>query len=76
LPQAEFRVLAINPGSTSTKVALYLNERADFAGNIRHSDAEMAQFQGCAILAQQQFRSAQIEAASPRRDTTPAGLMQ
>ncbi len=63
MPQDEFRVLAINPGSTSTKTALYVNERADFVGNIRHSDADMAQFQGRPILAQQQFRSAQIEAA-------------
>src|ERR1019366_4677215 len=48
---------------TSTKMALYVNERADFVKNIRHSDAEMAQFHGRPILDQQQFRSAQIEAA-------------
>jgi butyrate kinase len=63
LPPAEFRILAINPGSTSTKLALYGNERADFVKNIRHSDVEMAQFHGRPILEQQQFRSAQIEAA-------------
>ena len=59
----EFRILAINPGSTSTKIALYVNERPDFVKNIRHSDAEMAQFRGRPVLDQQQFRSAQIEAA-------------
>src|ERR1039457_254331 len=44
-------------------MALYVNERSDFVKNIRHSDAEMAQFHGCPILDQQEFRSAQIEAA-------------
>jgi butyrate kinase len=63
LPPGEFRILAINPGSTSTKMALYVDERAEFVKNIRHSDAEMAQFHGRPILDQQQFRSAQIEAA-------------
>ena len=59
----EFRILAINPGSTSTKMALYVNEHPDFIKNIRHSDAEMEQFRGRPILDQQQFRSAQVEAA-------------
>jgi len=63
LGASEFKVLAINPGSTSTKMALYVNERPDFVTNIRHSDAEMAQFRGRPILDQQQFRCAQIEAA-------------
>jgi butyrate kinase len=63
LPAAEFRVLAINPGSTSTKFALFLNEQALFVGNLRHSDAEMAPFRNRPILEQQEFRSAQIEAA-------------
>ena len=63
MPAGEFRILAINPGSTSTKMALYVDEHAEFVENIRHSDAEMAQFHGRPILDQQQFRSAQIEAA-------------
>jgi len=63
LPPAEFQILAINPGSTSTKVALYVNEQPELVKNIRHSDAEMEQFGGRPILDQQQFRSSQIEAA-------------
>lgn len=63
MPPGEFTILAINPGSTSTKIGLYANERPAFVKNIRHSDAEMAQFRGCPILDQQRFRSAQIEAA-------------
>jgi butyrate kinase len=62
LQPGEFKILAINPGSTSTKIALYVNERPDFVKNIRHSDSEMAEFRGRPILDQQQFRSAQIQA--------------
>jgi butyrate kinase len=63
LPPDEFRILAINPGSTSTKIALYVNERPAFVENLRHSDGEMAQFRERPVLDQQAFRSAQIEAA-------------
>lgn len=38
------RVLAINPGSTSTKIALYENERCVFSEFIRHSTEELASF--------------------------------
>ena len=63
MPDGEFRILAINPGSTSTKFAWYVNEHAEVVKNIRHTDAEMAQFRGRPILEQQQFRCAQMEAA-------------
>ncbi len=63
MPAAEFRVLAINPGSTSTKFALFLNEQPLLVKNLRHSDAEMAAFRNRSILEQQLFRPAQIEAA-------------
>jgi len=63
LPAAEFKILAINPGSTSTKFALYCDERPCLVKNLRHSDADLAPFRGRPILEQQQFRSAQIESA-------------
>ena len=59
---ADYRVLAINPGSTSTKFALFVNERPELVKNLRHSDAEMAQFRNRPILDQQEFRAVQIEA--------------
>lgn len=58
---AEFKILAINPGSSSTKFGVYGNERAEFVCEIRHSDQEMAQFQGKSILHQQEFRRSLIE---------------
>ncbi len=55
-------MLAINPGSTSTKIAVYEGERAVLVKNLRHSDTEMEAFRGRPILEQQEFRCAKIEA--------------
>ncbi len=37
-------ILAINPGSTSTKIAVFRNTRELFLKNIRHSSDELSQF--------------------------------
>ncbi|MBU6299657.1 MAG: butyrate kinase [Alphaproteobacteria bacterium] len=66
---ADFRILAINPGSTSTKFGLFSNERALLVTTLRHSDDEMAPFRGRPILEQQNFRSSLIE-----RDLTDRGF--
>jgi butyrate kinase len=58
----EFRVLAINPGSASTKFAVYANERLKLVRNLSHSDSEMASFLGRPILDQLEFRQRKIEA--------------
>ncbi len=39
-----FRILAINPGSTSTKIAIYDNEKEVFETTIRHSNEEIEPF--------------------------------
>lgn len=61
MPQDDFRILAINPGSTSTKFAVYLNESPQLVRSIQHADQEMKQFQGKAVLDQLQFRRQHIE---------------
>jgi butyrate kinase len=61
LPPGPLKVLVINPGSTSTKFAIYVDEKADFIANLRHSDAEMEQYRGRPILDQQPFRASLIE---------------
>ena len=38
------RVLAINPGSTSTKIAVYEDETPAFEESIRHEAADLAQY--------------------------------
>ena len=39
-----FKILAINPGSTSTKIALYKNETPIFTENISHSAGEIKKY--------------------------------
>ena len=60
MPPAEFRILAINPGSTSTKIAVYANDRAEWVRCLHHSDAEMEPYRGRPVLDQLDFRHAAI----------------
>ncbi len=49
-----FRILAINPGSTSTKIAIYDNEKEVFETTLRHQTEEINAFE--TIFAQYDFR--------------------
>ncbi|OJV61760.1 MAG: butyrate kinase [Clostridiales bacterium 38-18] len=40
-----FRILAINPGSTSTKIAIYDNEKEVFETTLRHSNEEIDKYE-------------------------------
>lgn len=63
VPQPEFRILAIDTGSTSTKIGLFSNDVALFTKLITHSDEEMLAFRGRPVLDQLAFRRQAIEAA-------------
>ncbi len=52
--QSNFRVLAINPGSTSTKVAVYDDKELLLEEVVRYSSTELAPFDS--IIEQQEFR--------------------
>ncbi|BAX81422.1 butyrate kinase [Labilibaculum antarcticum] len=39
------RILAINPGSTSTKIAVFQGDKSVFLKNIKHSNEELSQFE-------------------------------
>lgn len=39
------RILVINPGSTSTKIALFINEKQQFETNIKHGSEELVDFE-------------------------------
>ncbi|WAW14694.1 butyrate kinase [Peptostreptococcus equinus] len=54
-----YRILAINPGSTSTKIAVYDNDKEVFETTLRHSSEEIAQFKQ--ISDQFNFRKEVIE---------------
>ncbi|HOE05412.1 MAG TPA: butyrate kinase [Bacteroidales bacterium] len=54
----KFRILAINPGSTSTKIAVFENEEKVFQKNIKHSTEELEPFK--TIASQYEFRKETI----------------
>ncbi|WP_251621608.1 butyrate kinase [Odoribacter lunatus] len=54
-----YRILAINPGSTSTKIALFENENQVFIKTIRHSAEEIGKFAN--ISSQFTFRKELIQ---------------
>ncbi|MDR1836793.1 MAG: butyrate kinase [Treponema sp.] len=53
-PENTFRILIINPGSTSTKLAVYDNETEIFSKTVQHRDDELRRFPS--ILEQKDFR--------------------
>lgn len=63
MPAAEFTILAINPGSTSTKFGVFAGARPLRVWCLRHSDEDMAPFKNRPVFDQRQFRSAAIERA-------------
>ncbi|MTH52335.1 butyrate kinase [Bacillus mangrovi] len=54
----EYRILVINPGSTSTKIGVYDSSRPIFEKTIRHSTGELSSFP--TIISQQSFRKKTI----------------
>lgn len=60
-------ILAINPGSTSTKLALYDDAHELFAETLRHSDDDLAPYSASPIWDQRPFRKrAIVDALSER----------
>jgi len=57
--EKKYRILVINPGSTSTKVAIYENEQEVFLQSITHSSLELERFKH--ISDQHDFRKQVIE---------------
>ncbi|MDO4800296.1 MAG: butyrate kinase, partial [Bacillota bacterium] len=61
-----YRILAINPGSTSTKIAIYDNEKEVFETTLRHSSEEIERFEK--IFDQYDFRKEVILNALSEND--------
>ncbi len=57
------RILAVNPGSTSTKIAVFEGEVESFTKELQHSAAEMEPYEGKSIIEQYAFRQQAIEQA-------------
>lgn len=67
----EYCILVVNPGSTSTKIAVFQGEKALLQKTIRHSGEELAPFG--AIMDQAPFRLRCVEQALGRVRPDPAG---
>lgn len=67
-----YRVLVINPGSTSTKMGVFQGEECLFQETLRHSAEELAPF--ASVMEQVDFRRALVEGALAQRGIDPATL--
>jgi butyrate kinase len=79
----DVRIIAVNPGSTSTKIAVYQNKEAVFLKTIRHSAEELArfpkitdQFQFRKDIIMQQINDAEIDLATIRAIVGRGGLLK
>jgi len=61
-----YKILVINPGSTSTKIALYFNENEVFSETIRHSREELSRYPN--IPSQYEFRMNMVLSALERHN--------
>ncbi|MUM77658.1 butyrate kinase [Pseudodesulfovibrio sp. F-1] len=66
------RVFVINPGSTSTRLALYEDDRPVLVRELRHHKAEIARF--ARVADQFRYRLAAVEAVLGEWKTDPADL--
>lgn len=55
---SKYRILAVNPGSTSTKLAVFEDETPLFSATIRHPEAELSAF--ARVADQHPYRGGQI----------------
>jgi butyrate kinase len=67
------RVLAIDPGTTSTKFGIYTRAGEELARTIRHGDEELEQFRGRPMLQRLEYRAGKIEAALLEAGYSPDG---
>ena len=63
MPEHVFKILAINPGSTSTKIGLFENESELWNDHLRHSEKELQPFAQQPITAQLDFRLRKVREA-------------
>jgi butyrate kinase len=69
-----YRVLTVNPGSTSTKIAVYEGEQETFTTELQHPAEELAPFEGKSITEQFAFRKDEILKSLVDHDLTLADI--
>ncbi len=70
----EFLILALNPGSTSTKLAVFSGDAVVFEHAATHDDAVLAGFRGRPILEQQDMRLDAVRGALSRHGVEPGDM--
>ena len=68
------RVLVVNPGSTSTKIAVFEGEQETLSKEIQHSPQQLAPFAGRRITEQYDFRKDAVLGWLAEHGMTPADL--
>lgn len=71
MPNKTDRVLVINPGSTSTKIAIYTAAGVEMVRTIRHGTSDLERFRGYPVMSQLGYRTELIE-----RELDLAGYIQ
>jgi butyrate kinase len=69
-----YRVLAVNPDSTSTKISVYEGDQESFTTELQHSADELAPYEGKSVTEQLAFRKDVIVKALKERDLDPDDL--
>ncbi|MFH1276815.1 MAG: butyrate kinase [Candidatus Eisenbacteria bacterium] len=68
------RVVALNPGSTSTKFGAFENDTPLFQETVRHSEEELVPYDGRPLTDQLDFRMERVRAALDAKGLPAAGL--
>ncbi len=71
--RAAGRVLAINPGTTSTKFGIFTRAGEELTQNIHHGDEEIQRFKGRPMLDRLEYRAELIEKSLASAGFTPKG---
>lgn len=74
MPSPEPLILAVNPGSTSTKIGLFRGDAQVWEVNLPHGDDLLAEYRGRPIAEQLAMRTAECELALRERNTELAQL--
>jgi len=72
MKEKHYKILAINPGSTSTKIALYEDETELFSVSISHSVEDLSKFER--IMDQKNYRTGLIKEELKRKGVEVSSL--
>ncbi len=69
-----YRILAVNPGSTSTRIGLFEGDQESFGVELQHSADELKPYEGQPIISQHKLRGEAVTRALADHGLAPADL--